>query len=38
VPYISYVYIHLLLIRVSEASEAASGSSGVTRACNSGID
>jgi hypothetical protein len=38
VPYIPNVYTHLFVIMVSEASEGASGSSGVKRACNSGID
>jgi hypothetical protein len=38
VPYISNVYTHLFVIRVSEASEGASGSIGVKRACNSGTD
>lgn len=37
-PFISYVYIHLFVIMVPEASEGASGSSGVKRACNSGVD
>jgi hypothetical protein len=31
-------FAHLFVIMVSEASEVAGGSSGVKRACNSGID
>lgn len=33
-PYISTVYTHLFVIMVSGASEGASGSGAVKRACN----